>query len=219
MRLPKQQPSPGPAVVVNTSSSFSSFRDANSPPPSTFSTRNKHHQLPRNQSMSYKEALTFARRPLSTDDPNYLAAQEAFRRTTSLYPNLVKAWVSWAQMEKRVTNYSTTRDTKNARNEEASSSAVATTATSSDTGIGRVEKWQRCREILQKALTINPNDPWLCQAWGLLELQKGHWFAAVVLLERCVRADPGHFSPLLKWQIVQQAKQKTIHGSTRRDRK
>jgi len=216
MRLPKL-PSPSPAVVVNTSSSF---RDANSPPPSTFSTRNKHHQLPRNQSMSYKEALTFARRPLSTDDPNYLAAQEAFRRTTSLYPNLVKAWVSWAQMEKRVTNCNTNNSNfKNAIYEEASSSAVATTANSTNTGRGRVEKWQRCREILQKALTVNPNDPWLCQAWGLLELQKGHWFAAVVLLERCVRADPGHFSPLLKWQIVQQAKQKTIHGSTRRGRK
>lgn len=38
---------------------------------------------------------------------------------------------------------------------------------------------------------------WAAQAWGLMELQRGNVVAAVLLLERCVAADP-RCSPVLK---------------------
>jgi hypothetical protein len=39
------------------------------------------------------------------------------------------------------------------------------------------------------------------QAWGLLELQRGNLLGAALLLERCVRLDPG-LQPVLRWAQV-----------------
>ncbi len=39
------------------------------------------------------------------------------------------------------------------------------------------------------------------QAWGLMELQKGNFLAAILLLERSVLYEPS-FSPVLRWQQV-----------------
>ena len=39
-----------------------------------------------------------------------------------------------------------------------------------------------------------------------MELQRGNWVASLMLLERCVLADPS-CSPVLKWRAVQLAKQ------------
>ncbi len=46
------------------------------------------------------------------------------------------------------------------------------------------------------------------QAWGLMELQRGNWLAAVMLLERSARLDVA-CQPVLKWHVVQTAK-KTV---------
>jgi hypothetical protein len=39
------------------------------------------------------------------------------------------------------------------------------------------------------------------QAFGLMELQRGNWLAALMLLERCVSLDP-HLEPVLNWTQV-----------------
>lgn len=132
----------------------------------TFSTR-KNIDIPSPYQL-YSQALEYAR------DENFNAARVVFRRTLSQSPHLIKAWVSWAQMEKR------------------------------SAGPGS-ERWNNCRYILQQALTLNPNDPYLIQAWGLMELNKGNLFAACLLLDRCAQVDPKH-SPVLKWHVVRQAK-------------
>jgi len=54
----------------------------------------------------------------------------------------------------------------------------------------------------------------LClQAWGLMELQKGNFWAAVRLLERSVVMDP-FLMPVLRWKPVTAARN-TIAGSSR----
>lgn len=97
---------------------------------------------------------------------------------TELHPDHHKAWVSWAQLEKR---------------------------------IAQEERFARCRDILQRGLTLNPDSVFLIQAWGLMELQRGNFFAAVVLLERCAQADPARCSPVLRWKPVRDA-QRTVRG-------
>lgn len=53
----------------------------------------------------------------------------------------------------------------------------------------------------------------LLQAWGLMELQKGNFWAAVRLLERSVVMEP-FLAPVLRWKPVSAAR-KTIAGSSR----
>lgn len=98
---------------------------------------------------------------------------------TELHPDHHKAWVSWAQLEKR--------------------------------SIAHEERFARCRDVLQRGLTLNPDSVFLIQAWGLMELQRGNFFAAVVLLERCAQADPARCSPVLRWKPVRDA-QRTVRG-------
>ncbi|KAL6767815.1 hypothetical protein ACKKBF_B36725 [Auxenochlorella protothecoides x Auxenochlorella symbiontica] len=63
----------------------------------------------------------------------------------------------------------------------------------------------RSRAVLQKALALNPSSPRLCQAWGLLELQRGNWTAASLLIERAVLLDAS-LAPVLKWRAVETAR-------------
>jgi hypothetical protein len=49
-----------------------------------------------------------------------------------------------------------------------------------------------------------------------MELQKGNWWAAVRLLERCVLMDPAN-SPVLRWHPVAAAR-KTVGSRSRRAR-
>lgn len=93
-------------------------------------------------------------------------------------PGMCKAWVSYAQMEKR------------------------SRATS---GRGE-ERWQHCRSVLQRGLAANPTSACLVQAWGLMELQRGNILAAVMLLERCAVLDPS-CRPVLRWHQVSSARQ------------
>jgi tetratricopeptide (TPR) repeat protein len=102
----------------------------------------------------YEKALRFARHQ------NHKAARRAFQTCIAVIPDFSKAWVSWAQMEKR------------------------TVAEGQGDGI------ERCRRILQQGLALNPTDAKILQAWGLLELQRGNVLAAVLLLERCVQYEP-----------------------------
>lgn len=75
------------------------------------------------------------------------------------------------------------------------------------------EKWSRCRNILQRALTLNPAAVQVIQAWGLMELQRGNLLPAVRLLERCATADP-ICAPVLRWKLVQEAR-KTVGSRNR----
>ena len=107
-------------------------------------------------------------------------AREYFEMTTRLCPCWQKPWVSYAQMEKRA----------------ASLSSV----------IVPNERWRRCREVLQRALVLNPASPQVLQAFGLMELQKGNLLPAIRLLERCASFDR-RCETVLKWKPVLAAKE------------
>jgi hypothetical protein len=50
-----------------------------------------------------------------------------------------------------------------------------------------------------------------------MELQKGNWWAAVRLLERCVSMDPAN-SPVLRWKPVASARKTVSERSSSRRR-
>lgn len=120
----------------------------------------------------YSAALDLARKQ------RYQEAEAAFENLLSEHPNVCKAWVSYAQMEKRSNKQSA------------------------------VDKYFRCREVLQRGMSHNPQSACLAQAWGLMELQRGNLLGAVKLLERCVRLDP-NLAPVLNWAQVVTAR-KTV---------
>ena len=130
----------------------------------------------------YEEALHLAR------SEQYEEARVVFEHVISLAPTWEKPWVSYAQMEKRIGR-----------------SALATMSAAP----GSTDPWKGCRNVLQRALRINPRKPKLTQAWGLMELQRGNFWPAVQLLERSVLQDP-ILAPVLRWKPVVEAKRK-IH--------
>ncbi|KAL6758924.1 hypothetical protein V8C86DRAFT_3133866 [Haematococcus lacustris] len=107
----------------------------------------------------------------------FKAARVLFEKTVRANPSFDKAWVSYAMMEKRASL--------------ASSQA---------------ERFARCRAVLQRGLQLNPCSPRLLQAFGLMELQRGNWLAALMLLERSVRIEP-RLQPVLNWALVDAARQ------------
>lgn len=68
------------------------------------------------------------------------------------------------------------------------------------------QRWSKCREILQRALVLNPESVEVIQAWGLMELKKGNLLPAVRLLERCVSFDPVRCEAVLRWKPVAEAR-------------
>lgn len=108
----------------------------------------------------------------------YERARRVFAKTVSEHPCWVKPWVSWAQMEKRCMR------------------------------VGDDTHWAACRTVLQRGLLCNRDAPQLLQAWGLMEMQRGNWQAAVALLERSVLFEPRN-SPVLRWKPVIEAR-KTV---------
>lgn len=64
---------------------------------------------------------------------DYAGARDAFQRCVELCPEFTKAWVSWAQLEKRMRLQ--------------------------DLG----DHVERCRTVLQRGLALNPNNAGLCQ--------------------------------------------------------
>jgi hypothetical protein len=93
-----------------------------------FASRRSLTSIKSDPSLLYKQALCFARAE------NIVQARDAFESTLQLFPQFTIAWVSWAQMEKRVAH-----------------------------GMSGCDKWQRCRQVLQDALTINRDSPQLLQ--------------------------------------------------------
>lgn len=117
---------------------------------------------------------------------NYQGARDAFEVLLLQYPHMCKAWVSYAQVERR---------------------------------LGRISdpnRFEAARQVLQRGLQLNPGSACLAQAWGLMELQRGNWWAAVRLLERCVVMDPAN-SPVLRWHPVASAR-KTVGSRTSHSR-
>jgi hypothetical protein len=100
-------------------------------------------------------------------------------------PSLSKAWVSWAQLEKRAC--------------PDSRRAVAVLQVAAQ----RLMQ-QRGGGDDAGALLHQPAAPVL-QAWALLELQRGNFLAATRLLARAVDADPERCSPVLRWAPVRAA--------------
>ncbi|GFH13975.1 uncharacterized protein HaLaN_09946 [Haematococcus lacustris] len=62
---------------------------------------------------------------------------------------------------------------------------------------------QPCEEELDQGLPTRPAGwkPPEGQAFGLMELQRGNWLAALMLLERSVRIEP-RLQPVLNWALV-----------------
>jgi predicted Zn-dependent protease len=112
-------------------------------------------------------------------EERFEAARLAFEEVIAACPGWQKPWVSYAQMEKRAA------------------------AQSSE------HRWSKCREVLQRALVLNPESVQVIQAWGLMELQRGNLVPAVRLLERCVSFDPVRCEPVLRWKPVAEAR-KTV---------
>eukprot|EP00775_Hariotina_reticulata_P002867 gene2867-3159_t len=102
----------------------------------------------------YEHALELSRQE------QYEEARAVFEDLLRQYPSMCKAWVSYAQMERRLGR------------------------------IADPFHFHMARQILQKGLQLNPDSGCLAQAWGLLELQKGNLWAAIRLLERSVDMDP-----------------------------
>jgi tetratricopeptide (TPR) repeat protein len=127
----------------------------------------------------YEYALDLARQE------KYDQARTAFEELLEQHPQMCKVWVSYAQMERRL---SRTHDPL---------------------------RLQVARQILQKGLQMNPDSGCLAQAWGLMELQKGNFWAAVRLLERSVDLDPV-LKPVLKWKPVSIARMTVQTASSSR---
>ena len=127
---------------------------------------------------------------------DYERAFAVFERVVCLQPQNSKAWVSWAQAEKRATRESEGRGdgTDNGGGKSGGSLLPPSPAAA----------------VLQAGLTLNRGGPPsatapLAQAWALLELQRGNARAAVALLARAVREDPEKCSPVLRWAPVVEA--------------
>lgn len=129
----------------------------------------------------YAYALTLSRAQ------DHESARRVFEILLARFPNFCKAWVSYAQMEKRLSRSSTAAGPS------------------------------KCREILQRGLRLNPSSACLAQAWGLMELQRGNMWAAVRLLERCASLD-STCTPVLKWKLVQAARQAVFGRSAQQSR-
>ena len=113
-----------------------------------------------------------------------------------MQPDNSKAWVSWAQAEKRATR------SEKIEKENNSPAAVA---------------------VLQAGLSLNRNGPPsatapLAQAWALLELQNGNAKAATALLARAGKEDPARCSPVLRWAPVVAAREAEEERRRRRRR-
>ncbi|KIZ02203.1 hypothetical protein MNEG_5750 [Monoraphidium neglectum] len=85
---------------------------------------------------AYEAALELSRQQ------QHGAAREAFEELLRAHPNMCKAWVSYAQMEKRIGR------------------------------LGDPQRLHIARFVLQRGLSSNPDSACLAQAWGLLELQR-----------------------------------------------
>ena len=101
----------------------------------------------------YSTALQLAREERFDD------AREAFEVTIAACPCWQKPWVSLAQMEKRCALQQQLME-----NHEDH------------------DRWRRCREVLHRALVLNPHSELVMQAWGLMELQRGNLVPALKLL-------------------------------------
>lgn len=137
----------------------------------------------------YSRALALCR------EQDYERAFAVFERVVCLQPGYAKAWVSWAQAEKR-----------------AMRGAASTERNSSDggSGDGSSPLPSSAVAVLQAGLSLNRRGPPsarapLAQAWALHELQRGNSRAAVALLARAVREDPERCSPVLRWAPVVEA--------------
>jgi len=128
------------------------------------------HQIDPRGALWYHRALELARKQ------QYEKSRRVFQAISQAYPNLCRAWVSWAQMEKKAGADSTVLD------------------------------YEGCRAVLQRGLQLNPRSSCLCQAWGLMELQKGNSLAAIKLLDRSAMYDP-KCKPVQRWKLYKDARQ------------
>lgn len=100
-------------------------------------------------------------------------------------PEHAKAWISYAQMEKR-------RELVNAKEDPCTP----------EHNKKDMEKYRTARSILYRGLRHNPASVLILQAWGLLEMQRENYWAAARLLQRCANTDPERCGYLLRWKPV-----------------
>jgi len=146
---------------------------------------------------------------------DYERAFAVFERVVTLQPQNSKAWVSWAQAEKRATA-ATARD----NNSNCCSSGSESNNNENCNGL-LPSSPSSVVAVLQAGLSLNRGAPPsarapLAQAWALHELQRGNSKAAMALLARAVREDPERCSPVLRWAPVVEAAREAAEEEERR---
>lgn len=189
----------GTAQVVCLSSSTPGKRGPSTPglfpPSSAFATRRQPKKLPDCAPSAftlYEAALELAR------EEQFSKARQAFELATTACPVWERPWISWAQVSPSppamprpglLSSYISPAPRLQMERRSAESSE---------------ERVRRCREVLQRALALNPCSWRVVQAWGLMELKRGNLLPAVLLLQRCAASDPS-CAPVLRWQPVIEA--------------
>ncbi|GAB4814470.1 hypothetical protein N2152v2_001516 [Parachlorella kessleri] len=130
---------------------------ASTPLQRSFATRRPHLQ---SSLIDPQGAVLYQQAITLARNADFEAARTAFEEAVSSCPQLTEAWVSWAKMEQWA---------------------------SQSLGEADSQRLSKCREVLQRALALNPTNAEVAQAWGLIELQCGNMAAALLLLERSVR--------------------------------
>ena len=166
--------------------------------------------------------------PAPQRQQDYERAFAVFERVVCLQPDNSKAWVSWAQAEKRATRgESRSSRGKNSDSESGSGDCSdggggsRSTCSSSSSSSSSPYLPSPAVAVLQAGLSLNRGGPPsatapLAQAWALHELQRGNARAAVALLARAVRDDPERCSPVLRWApVVEAAREAEAAGEGR----
>ncbi|KAI3433431.1 hypothetical protein D9Q98_003246 [Chlorella vulgaris] len=171
----------GPSSTSSAAGGSSSSLGAGVPAQHMFATRQQRPQLGGGAfncggSCTTKALVLYSKGLEYARNEQWDVARRVFEKTVSECPEFVKPWISWAQMEKR---------------------CIA---------CGDDRRWANCRTVLQRALLCNRDAPALLQAWGLMEMQRGNFLAAVLLLDRSAVLEPRN-RPVLKWKPVVQARQ------------
>lgn len=114
----------------------------------------------------YNEALRLAR------TQEFETANSSFEALVTKYPDHTKAWISYAQLQKK-------------RFKQVGP-AIGCTA---------------CKEVLERAFAVNPSNGKIVQALGLIEMQMSGPASALPYLEKAVELDPS-LKAVLSWQQV-----------------
>ncbi|KAL6748628.1 hypothetical protein V8C86DRAFT_2873193 [Haematococcus lacustris] len=134
-----------------------------------------HDTIQRQQTLASGPAEDYQRALEATRAQDYETATSAFESFLSREPQHAKAWVSFAQMQRKRLGC-----------------------------LGPSAADDACRSVLQRAMASAPDSGQVVQALGLLELRSGRPDLALPLLQAAVQKEP-RLAPVLQWQAVREA--------------